>query len=244
MNGSDESGAPRRSGGQPARSWAEVQAPHPGVRDPRSLRMGDWPPLVNAAIIATCAFLTALAVLSAAIASPVGDVERWSQWRGAGGSLQLEHPAGWAVHDLGSAEQTHLVILRSPWVRVHVISETGLANAAGLYRQIGSGANRYRALEMLHDSTGQTWERQIFGRLEEGPAGRTSIGGRRAVWSQFRYVGENLEDGEAMTGYRATIMGENRGVIAGAVAPSDNWDEFKPIALRLLRSIRFGQAAG
>mgnify|MGYP001090503520 CR=1 FL=1 len=225
-------------------SWANVQAPHPGVRDPRSVRMGAWPPMVNAAIIASCAFITAIAVLSASLASPVGRVDRWGQWTSESGAIRLEHPSGWAVRDVGSAGRLHVVIMRSQWVRIHVISEGGLVSAAGVYGQIGTAAGRYRALEMVHQQTADVWERQIFGELEEGQMGHTTIGGHSAVWSQFKYRGGYLEKGQSMVGYRATILGPSRGVIAGAVAPSEYWDEFKPIALHVLKSIRFGGEAG
>ncbi|MBD3291277.1 MAG: hypothetical protein GF393_00005 [Armatimonadia bacterium] len=226
-------------------SWDNVQAPHPGVRDPRSVRLGDWPPLVNAAIVVTLAFVTALAILAATVASPVGEVHQWVRWTSDTGDMSLEHPSGWAVRSLGGPDQTYLVVVRSQWVRIHVISESGLAGAAGLYRRLGNNPARYQALEALHASTGQTWERQLaLSDLEEGRVGRTVIGGLPAVWSQFKYTGVAIEDGEAMTGYRATILGSSRGIIASAVAPSDNWEQFRPIALHVLRSIRFGDRAG
>lgn len=223
----------RRDSKKRSDTWADVQAPHPGVRDPRSIRIGDWPPLVNAAIIATCAFVTAIAILSASMASPVGAVNTWNDWSSESGAMRLEHPAGWAVRDLGAEGQLHLVIMRSPWVRIHVISESGLGQAT-----------RHAALETLHRSAAEVWERQVFGELEEGQAAPTVIGGKRAVWSQFKYHGEYIEEDEPMTGYRATILGSDRAVIAGAVAPSEYWSEFKPIALHVLKSIRFSDRAG
>jgi hypothetical protein len=196
---------------------------------------------VNAAIIATFAFVTALAILFAATASPVGEVHEWAEWHSEAGGISLQHPTGWVVRDLGGPEQVYLVVVRSPWVRIHVISEAGLASAAGLYRQLGDNVARYQALEMLHASTGETWERQLaLSDLEEGRVGRTVIGGRPAVWSQFKYTGFAIEDGEPMSGYRATILGDRRGIIASAVAPADHWEQFRPIALHVLRSIRFG----
>lgn len=228
-------GAKRGAGG-----WAEVQAPHPGVRDPRSIRVGHWPTPVNAAIIASCALVTAFAILSAWSASPVGTPGSWARWTAESRALSLEHPEGWAVRNIGSEEHLHVIVMRSAWVRVHVVSEEELATAAGLYARLSDEDARYRALEMLHRSTGQTWA-SFFGELDEGDTGRTVIGRHRAVWSQFKYAGTALEGGEPMTGYRATIMGERHGAIASAVAPSDHWREFKPIALRILRSIRFGE---
>lgn len=209
--------------------WSGVRASHPGVRDRRAIRVADWPPLVNAAIIATCAFITALSILSASMASPVGSVEHWNEWRADDGAIGLEHPSGWAVRDVGHPEQTHLIILRSQWVRIHVISE----------RALGVGAGHYHVLEMMHRQTAETWKQQMFSDFEEGGTGRTTIGGKRAVWSQFKYQGRYLEAGEPMVGYRATIVGDSGGVIASAVAPSEHWEEFKPIALHVLRSIRF-----
>ncbi|MGI5816886.1 MAG: hypothetical protein ACOX9R_02195 [Armatimonadota bacterium] len=226
-----------------AGAWADVQAPHPGVHAPRNSRVDDWPPMVNAAIIATCAFLTAVAILSASLASPVGRVERWASWATEAGDMHLEHPAGWAVNSFGSAEQIHLVIMRSPWVRIHIISESGLAEVAELYGRLGSGDRGYRTLEMLHRTTGDTWA-GLFGELDEGAIGRTTIGSRHAVWSQFTYASGPIERGEPMTGYRATILSQRRGLIASAVAPSEHWEQFRPIALRVLRSISFDERGG
>lgn len=224
-------------------TWDTGRAPHPSVRDPRSVRHGDWPPLVNVAIIATVAFLTAVALLAATAASPVGEVHEWVRWSSDGGEISLEYPSGWVVRNLGGSDQMYLVIVRSQWVRIHLISESGLTSAARLYRQLGDHRARYQALEMLHASTGRTWERELaLSNLEEGRPGRTVIGGRPAVWSQFKYTGMAIEDGEAMTGYRATILGDRRGIIASAVAPADHWQQFRPIALHVLRSIRFGGA--
>ena len=54
--------------------------------------------------------------------------------------------------------------------------------------------------------------------------------------------GSAIEGGEPMTGYRATIISESGGIIAGAVAPTSHWEEFRPIALRVLQSIRLERA--
>ncbi|HCA46025.1 MAG TPA: hypothetical protein DEP45_01340 [Armatimonadetes bacterium] len=205
--------------------------------------MSDWPASVNAAIIASLALITAFAVLSASVASPVGPVRAWARWTADDGAISLEHPAGWAVRDIG-AGQPHILILRSEWVRIHVISAAELASVVSAYASLPDEASRYRALELVHQAAADAWGSWMGDeQLEEGSVGRTVIGGKRAVWTQFRYVGSGIEGGEPMTGYRATIIGESGGIIAGAIAPSRNWDEFKPIALRVLQSIRVHPAA-
>ncbi len=233
----------KRTPKQSAGTWADVQAPHPGVRDPRSIRMADWPAAVNTAIIASLALVTAFAILSAATASPVGPVRSWATWTDESGALSLEHPRGWTVRNIGDDEHPHVLVMRSPWVRVHVIAADELASPAGLYARLPNDASRYRALELLHDNTGHTWAAWL-GELREGQIGRTVIGRHRAVWTQFRYAGEGIEGGEPMTGYRATMVEGRRAVIASAVAPTEDWAQFKPVALRVLRSIRFGDEAG
>lgn len=229
---------PRKHGG----SWRDVGSLHPGVRDPRSIRMSDWPMSVNTAIIASLALISAFAILSASIASPVGPVREWARWTDEQGVISLEHPDGWAVRNIGG-DQPHILVLRSEWVRIHVISAAELSSAAGAYASLPDEATRYRALELLHDSAGDAWAAWMGNEeLEEGQAGRTVIGGNRAVWTQFRYAGSAIEGGEPMTGYRATIISESGGIIAGAVAPTSHWEEFRPIALRVLQSIRLERA--
>jgi hypothetical protein len=230
-------GPKRRAG-----TWDDVQAPHPGVRGPRAVRVDDWPVEVNAAIISACVLVTAFALLAAWSASPVGEAENWTTWQAAGDALSVEHPEGWSVRRIDRGDQLHVVIMRSPWVRVHIVSESELASTARLYAQIGDGGARYRALETLHRKTRSTWS-SFFGDLDEGRATRTAFGPHRAVWSQFTYTGTVLEEGEAMRGYRATVLGPGNGVIAGAVAPAQDWADFRPIALRIIRSIRIGKAS-
>ena len=229
---------PRKHGG----SWRDVGSLHPGVRDPRSIRLSEWPVSVNAAIIASLALISAFAILSAAIASPVGPVREWARWTDEQGTISLEHPGGWSVRDIG-ADQPHILVLRSEWVRIHVISAAELASAAEAYGPLPDEATRYRALELLHGSAGEAWAAWMGNEeLEEGRISRTVIGGNRAVWTQFRYAGSAIEGGEPMTGYRATIISEGGGIFAGAVAPTSHWDEFRPIALRILQSIRLERA--
>ena len=228
---------PKRSAG----TWADVQAPHPGVRDPRSIRMADWPAAVNIAIIASLALVTAFAILSAHTASPVEPVRGWATWTDPAGTISLEHPQGWAVRNIGDDDHPHVLVLRSPWVRIHVIAADELGSAANTYVRLPNDASRYRALELLHRTTGDSWAAWL-GELREGRTGRTVIGRHRAVWTQFRYAGDGIEGGEPMTGYRATMVDTGRAVLAGAVAPTEDWAQFKPVALRVLRSIRLGNA--
>ena len=223
-------------------TWADVQAPHPGVRDPRAIRIDDWPLALNATIISLCFLLTAFALLSASIASPVGTADHWTHWSESTRDVSLDYPRGWTARNLGAGEDLHVVVMRSPWVRVHIVSESELASAASVYTRMGGDA-RYQALERLHRQTADTWS-TFFGEVDEGRTTRTVIGQKRAVWSQFTYTGTVLESDEPMRGYRATMLGPRSGVIASAVAPAEHWREFQPIALQILRSIRLDHSGG
>jgi hypothetical protein len=233
---------PTRGSGAAGDTWSEVGAPHPGVRDPRSIRPGDWHPFINAMIITTCALVTVVAISAAMTAPPVDEVSQWHRWTTDTQDLSVEYPMGWRLHELtGSASQLHLVILRSEWVRIHLIAEPELARAANAYATSRGGQHpRYGAIENIHQQTGSTWASLLDIELEEGPTGRTVIGDRRAVWSQFKYPRGMLEGDVPMTGYRATVIGRQTGVIVCAVAPSRYWLRFKPTALHVLRSIKLG----
>ncbi len=233
----------KRRSSKGSSTWADVQGPHPGVRDPRAVRVDDWPLGVNAGIISTFVLLTAFALLAAWYASPVGEADTWARWKADRHALSVEYPEGWTVRPLSQEDtNVHVVVMRSPWVRVHLVSQRELSSVAQVYARAGNVRSPYQALETLHESTRETWS-SFFGALDEGRTTRTVIGTHPAVWSQFTYSGGRLESGEPMRGYRATILAGGSGVIASAVAPADNWSEFKPIALRVLRSIRIERDA-
>ncbi len=225
------------------RSWADVGASHPGVRDPRSRRLGEWSPLTDGLIISVAALAVVVATWSAWTASPVGEVRRWLTWQATDIPLSIEYPEGWRVSDFSDAGVRYVMFGRSRWVRVHVVAGPHLAWAA--YGR-GAAAGRapsnasYQALALLHESTREVWV-ELFGMMHEGVAGRTAVDRRRAVWSQFRYSGGGLEDAdEPMRGCRVTLIAGGQGVLISAVAPARHWEDFRPIALQMIRSIRVG----
>jgi hypothetical protein len=222
----------------PGPSWAAVQSAHPGVRDPRSTRVGDWPPLVNGLIITACVFVTIFSIASAWTASPVGTPTSWQQWGEASSPLRLEYPSGWSVQELGSGDQVHVVVMRSRWVRIHIIADANIAGAAAALRRAdGAQDAPFTAVETIHRETLSTWK-SFFGSMRESESARTRINRWPAVWSQFQYDGATVENAQQMTGYRATITAPAMGAIASAVAPTAYSREFRPIALHVLRSIQ------
>lgn len=232
---------PRGRGDAADRLWSEAGSSHPGIRDPRSVRAGDWHPAINAMIIATLALVTLVAIAAAWTSSPVEEVTQWHQWTSERGELSLEHPAGWRVIELPAARgQVHVLVMRSQWVRIHLIAEPDIALTARAHAGYNTrGELQYANVEHVHRMTASVWE-GLLGKIDEGAFARTVIGNRRAVWSQFRYSGRHIEGGEMMTGYRATIVANHTGLIASAVAPSRYWNRFKPTALHVLRSISLG----
>lgn len=222
-------------------SWPQAGGgAHPGVRDPRSARPGDWHPIVNAMIISTCALVTLVAIAAAWTASPIGEVTEWQRWSSESSEWSFDYPEGWMVHDLSApGGQAHVMIARSQWVRVHLITAPELTQATNIYARLDDRTNSYYgAIESVHRETADTWRMLLGGiRMDEGVTGRTVIGKRRAVWSEFRYPGGILEGDEPMTGYRATIIGPRTGTIVGAVAPTRYWNRFRPTALHMMRSI-------
>ena len=216
---------------------------HPGVRDPRSVRPGDWHPFINALIIATVAMLTVVAIAAAWTATPIGEVRSWQQWTSETGEWSLEYPSGWRVHEFPAGDgQTHLMITRSEWVRIHFIAGPELRQAVEVYTPERSA---YAALEAVHGQTAGIWAAVLGAmQLRESEVRRTVIGGRRATWSQFRYPGGAFEGDELMTGYRTTIAGRKTGAIVSAVAPTRYWTRFRPIATHVLRSVGPAEDAG
>ncbi len=228
------------SGGGNSDSWSQVGA-HPGIRDPRSARPDDWPPPVNALIIATCALVTIVALAAAWTAPPIEEIEQWRRWTTEDGAWSFEYPSGWSVQEFpGPGGRTQLMVLRSRWVRIHLIADPDIARLTRNHRGYRSRAgSEYTAVERAHAQTAAIWD-ILLGEIDDGRPGRTTIGNHRAVWSEFRYRGGHLEAGEPMSGYRATVVGDRSSVIVGAVAPTRFWRRFRPIALRMLRSITPG----
>jgi len=227
-----------QAGHREDQSWDAVGGPHPGVRHPRARRRGRWSPLTDGLIIAFAGLLVLVAIWSAWSASPVGPVRGWVAWRGDNGAIALEHPVGWGVHDLGVAPVSYFAFGPSEWVRVHLI----VAPQAEWRLPAGAVVGRadYRIPQVLHDDTRELWDR-LLGPLQEGRTAGTVLAGRPAVWSRFDYSRRPLMgSAQSMTGLRAALVAGGRIVLIAAEAPTDDWDEFRPIALRMVRSLRVG----
>jgi len=229
-----------------ARAWAADGGAHPGVRHPRARRQGGWSSLTNALIGAFAGLLVLVALWSAWSASPVGGVENWTTWTPRGQAMSLRYPEGWRSGEFGQGDLIHAFFVRSTWVRIHVIAGPEVARIAFWPGAAGAGAvpDAYARLAEVHANSLKYWQ-QLFGEMREGRLGRTIIGGRPAVWSEFHYRGGMLEArDEPMSGYRATVLGAGTGMLIAAVSPERSWREFRPIALDVMRSARLGQPAG
>jgi len=223
------------------RSWDAVGAPHPGVRHPRARRPGQWSALTDGLIIAFAGLLVLVAIWSAWSASPVGRVRGWSPWRSDANGVTLEYPIGWGVHDFSASGVGHFVFGPSEWVRVHLI--VGPQEVWGVPRGAFVEGD-YRLPRALHDDTRELWSR-LLGPMREGRAAGTVLAGRPAVWSRFDCWAGPLEgSGQPMTGFRAALAAGGQVVLVAAVAPTADWDEFRPIALHVLRSLRVGAQPG
>lgn len=227
-----------------ARAWAAGGSAHPGVRHPRARRESGWSSLTNALIGAFAALLVLVALWSAWSASAVGDAESWTTWAPPGKAISLRYPEGWRSAEFGEGESVHAFFVRSTWVRIHVIAGPEVARIGSWPGATGGAApDAYARLAQVHAHSREYWQ-QLFGEMREGQLGRTIIGGRPAVWSEFHYRGGRLEGrDEPMTGYRATVLGAGTGMVIAAVSPERSWREFRPIALDVLRSARLGTAA-
>ncbi len=220
-----------------ARAWAADGGAHPGVRHPRNRRENEWSSLTNALIGAFAGLLVLVALWSAWSASPVGKVEGWATWSPSSLPVSLRYPRGWRIGEFAEDGLTYAFFVRSTWVRIHVIAGPPIAQAVS--RPGLRDPDAYSALEWMHARSRAFWG-ELFGEMREGRVTRTFLGGRPAVWSEFHYAGGMLEArAEPMTGYRATVLGAGTGVLIAVVAPERSWREFQPIALDVLRSVRF-----
>lgn len=223
--------------GSPGRArHRETQgALHPGVGDPRSRHRDGWSALTDGVVIAFVGLFVAVALAAAWTASPVGPVPRWLAWRSADGSVVVEHPYGWRVMDLSSRGIRQVVFARSEWVRIHLAVDEagGRIGPPGLYERALPAAIGYATAEAVHREAAADWS-VLFGQIQEGAATRTVLAGWPAVWSQF----EASRGAVLMRGYRATIVGTHRTVLIGGAAPAAYWDEFGPIALRMISTLR------
>lgn len=126
----------------------------------------------------------------------------------------------------------------SEWVRVHLI--VGPQQVWGFPPGAVVGEGDYRAPQALHDDTHELWSR-LLGPMRDGRPAGTVLAGRPAVWSRFEYSAGLLEgSGRSMSGFRAALVAGGQVVLLAAVAPTDDWNEFRPIALQVLRSLRVG----
>lgn len=210
-------------------SSAVFDAPHPGVHSPPGRRRGEWSRLTNGLIVFALAVVVAVAIYSAAVASPVGRTDAWRIVSGRDGMFTVQAPVGWAVIEgVDQSEAYVMVIARSQWVRVYVV-----------YPEQGDSGGP-QVLAQAHRISLRKWT-EYFGSINNGPPARTVVGGRPAVWSRLQFTDDGRNySGLGMTGMRMTLRCGQAWVFLAAVAPDDCWDEFEPVALRIIKSIRIG----
>ena len=208
------------------------EAPHPGVRDPRSRRRGEWSPFTNGLITGCLGLLVFLSFWTAATESPLGRVGSWATHGDTAGRFSIEYPAGWttATQTEGGVAATHIGPSRR--IYVEIVSQPTSSEQRAL---IGTGSVAYTVLQRWHHSD-ETYLRLRFPDYQPGAPGRTALGGRPAVWSRFT-AGQGPPD--ELTGYHTTLLSRDRILLIIAVAPSGSWEEFEPIALHMLQSLRF-----
>jgi hypothetical protein len=149
-----------------------------------------------------------------------------------GGMFTVEAPVGWHVIEaaVGGSDGAYIMVIeRSQWVRAYVAVYPELVADTQTWGQT-SGGGQTQTLLQVHLISERIWT-EYFGSINSGPPVRTIINGRPAVWSRMQFV----DDGRNYSGLGMTGM---------RIAPDDSWDEFEPIALRILKSIRLNQGVG
>ncbi len=232
---------PRRTTTGNGALGAVFDAPHPGVHSPPGRRRGEWSRVTNRLIVFALAVVVGIAIYSAGRASPVGRADSWRVTSGMGGMFTVEAPVGWHVVEAIDRSGAYIMVIdRSQWVRVYVAVYPQLAVETQTWGQ-ASGGGQTQTLLQVHLISERIWT-EYFGSISSGPPVRTIINGRPAVWSRMQFVDDGRNySGLGMTGMRMTLTHGQVGVLLAAVAPDDSWDEFEPIALRILKSIRLNQ---
>ncbi len=216
------------------RGASSFDVPHPGVRDPRSRPRGEWSSLTDGLITGCLGLLVFLCFWAAATESPVGRVDAWATHRDAASRFTIEYPAGWTTTTHQGRGIAATRIGRSQNIYVEIVSQPTRSEQRVL---LGAGSVVYAVLRTWHQSE-ESYLRLRFPDYRPGRPERTALGGRPAVWSRFT---ARQNSGE-LTGYHTTLLSRDRILLMVAVAPSDAWEDFKPIALHMLRSLRFGSS--
>jgi len=216
---------------------SSFEAPHPGVRHPRSRRRGQWSALSNGLIAGCFGLLVFLAFWSAATESPLGPVERWATYRHSQGVFTIEYPAGWSAMTRGDERHGQTRIWRTEQISLTVWNEPFRLPA---YPMATGTSVQYQWLRDIHREAARQFANMgLFGDYQAGRAGDTTLGGRPAVWSRL----DLRSDSDQLRGYQVTSLAGEILLLMVATAPADSWDDFEPIALHMLRSLRFGGSA-
>jgi hypothetical protein len=214
-------------------SASGFDAPHPGVRHPRARRRGQWSPITDGLIAYSAGILVIVSLWAAATQPLLGRAEEWDRYQRPDGLFSIEHPRGWDVQTQDAGDSSTTVIMRSERIRLVVLSAASTA-LGGIRGRATAG--EYAVPEALHDA----WTAEILSdEVSRGEPQRTVLGAQAAVWSRFTAH----EGRSSTTGYVAALAPGEHIVLATAVAPSSVWEDFQPIALRMLRSLRFSSPA-
>lgn len=215
------------------------EPPHPGVYGRRGRARGTWSPVTDAILLASLALLVFCAFYAAATSPQVGPVRSWRVVSGPRDIFSIEAPIGWQVirhSEPGTGDA--LIIRRSRWVHVFIEVYPELGEEVARWG-MSAGSLPADLLAYMHLLTGKMLVRQFPG-VSEGRSAPTQLGGVPAIWSRLELNEQGgIYAGVHMTGIRATLAYGPAGLVLVAIAPTESWDEFEPIALHVFRSIRF-----
>lgn len=209
-------------------------APHPGVRHPRARRRGQWSPITDGLILSCAGLLVLLSLWAAVVEPAVRRVTAWETHVQGDGVFSIEYPARWDIETVEDEGVSAAVIRGSQ--RVLVLVQRDPVRWHGSARPTDAAAQQAIVRER-HRSAQLALQAQ-FDAFRSGRWTDTVLGGRQALWSAF-HAGSGSEE---MTGYQATVPQGDHVTTILAVSPTTAWEDFRPVALHMLESLRLGDA--
>jgi hypothetical protein len=232
--------------GSPAAKHAPAELPAPLELKPRPV----WQffALAGLVVVIVCALLQYMALKKAL--APPPEPTAWETVKSMTGHFKLQVPAGWKFSTAGS-EGTY----ESVWVKrgpVYLISLNGTGTKGAISDISGAGARlalggeggppplERRPEGRFHEALGGIEQRKDTHYKEEGEMQPCRFAGQAAAYSVYTTQRKAGMFKVKIKGWRVSCPGTDFGYDIRAEAPAEHWDEFEPIATKLLAGVEFG----
>ncbi len=188
-------------------------------------------------------FLAALITAAGCGAGPATAPTSFTDFNSSGGTFACKCPDGWKV-DGGGKRGLEWAKFVSGSTEIRIDAGAAASLMGDIAKNLGKMEDDSPAIELtpvyaVHTSRKEDAEKNFSGYKEVGQIELFEAPLGSACRNEFTSA---TSFGTALHGYRATLLGNDKGVYVSCVCPESDWDTLEPAFDTLLKSLHRGHA--